>query len=524
MEVDHIVVGAGAAGCVAARRLAEAGHTTLLLEAGGAARDPRLRVPKAFVSTLQRERLTWRFTTAHRDATGAPETWVRGRVVGGSTAINGMLHLRGDPSDWDELAAIAGDERWGWTAMQGVFAALEDRRGPRSPRSERGPLPITFPAPADPVCRALLAAAARRGVAPVPDVDGATGDRVGPPPSTVRRGRRVSAADAFLRGAPRRLRLVTGVTAERLLLTGDRVVGVQVRTRQGVVEHRARGEVLVCTGTVASPLLLERSGIGHPDVLRAAGLRVRVPSPRVGAGLREHRCVRVEVALRAGLGHQPGLSSRPRRALAILRYLLTRRGIVATGPYDLVALTGSGPASGRPDLLLLATPLVTDASGLAVGPHPGLTVVAYALRPTSEGSVHVTGPGLEDPPAVVPAVLTTTADRRATHAALEVVRGWLAEPPVAAMLGGELRPGRSVGSEQEVVDYARSTGAGVYHAVGTCAMGTDPGSVVDGQLRVRGVRGLRVADASVLPTMVAGATAGPTTAVGWRAADLVAGG
>ncbi|WP_127125492.1 GMC family oxidoreductase [Georgenia sp. SYP-B2076] len=506
ITADYIVVGAGAAGCALAQRLSEDGTRTVLLLEAGRSGHPLLAVPKAFIVTMRSPRLTYRYVTEPL-ANGQAQSWIRGRALGGSTAINGSMYLRGEREHYDELAAELG-HRWAWPAWARAFHAVERR------------LPVSPTPMEDGVATAVLRAFATAGMPSVADLNGSSGQRSGATPTTIRRGRRVTAT-AFLSHARRRatLRVVTGSPAVRVHLEGKRAAGVVVADDGRAVLHRARREVVVCGGALETPLLLERSGIGDPAVLRRAGIEPLVESPAVGEGLVEQRSVIVKARLRPGTGTGPLLDSRTKVAAQAVRYLLTRGGPIATGPYEVAALAAS---TGQvPDLQLLATMLATDDSGLRVGDHAGMMLQGYPLRPSTAGSIHVSGPLPGDPPRIDAASLATADDRRLTGAVLERMREVLASPPLADLVLGEEVPGPWVRSREDAVRHALDAGAGIFHAVGSCAVGRSAESVVDTRLRVRGVRALRVADTSVFPTQPSGGTAAPTMALGHMAAEMV---
>ncbi|MDD9205919.1 GMC family oxidoreductase N-terminal domain-containing protein, partial [Georgenia sp. 10Sc9-8] len=394
MEVDYVVVGAGAAGCVLAHRLsADPAVTVLLLERGGPARHPLLHIPKGFYRIMQDPRYAYHYAARPPVPGGQAETWLRGKVRGGSTSINGMMYARGDAADYDALAA-AGNPGWSWAEMLPVFRAMEDHHLGASPqRGSGGPLPVSITPAEGPVLTAMVEAAAARGVPHVPDVNAVDGERIGGTPVTIRAGRRVSAARAFLGPVLGRGNLIVADRTEAgyLLWDGDRVTGVRARTGRAVRDVRARRAVILAAGAVETPALLERSGIGRPDVLTRAGVRTRVESPNVGERVVEQRAVTVKARLRDGLGHNPHLDSTAKKLWAGLGYLLTRRGPVATGAYELAAHLRTTPAADRPDAQLLLTPLLTDDTGLALADHPGLMLQAYPVRPTTTSSIHLGG-------------------------------------------------------------------------------------------------------------------------------------
>lgn len=551
MEVEHIVVGAGAAGCALATRLSQVTDgPVLLLEAGDAAHDPRLHVPLAFARALRRPRLTWSYPVTVADdaetAGGADdEAWVRGRGLGGSTAVNGHLHLRPSAHDRDALAAAVDDLWWSADAQSAGLDAVE---APTRPDWRPGTgLPVHRPDVAGPVVDAVLAAAAADGVRVPADATGGpgsgapgpgehlraygaehlrehAGEHLGVAPVTIHRGRRTTAARAFLPAAGTGLQVRTGVEVDRLLFDGDRVVGVRTvattgRDRGEVVDHHARGEVVLCAGAIATPLLLQRSGIGPEAVLRAAGVPVRVVAERVGRGLVEPRASTVTVRLRDGLGRTPALATTPRRAAALARYALTRDGPLARAPFELAGSLAIG--DDGPDAHLLVGTLCPDGSGLHPADHAGLIVQGYPARPTSPASVAITGADLGAAPRITAAHLATATDRRIAVGLVHRIRDWLATPPLRSLVARELLPGPEVTTDRQLAADVRRRGAGIYHAVGSCAAGTDPSSVVDPQLRVRGVTGLRVVDASVFPVTPAPGTAAVTAALAWRATELL---
>lgn len=537
LQADYVIVGAGAAGCVLAARLsANPATTVLLLEAGGRSRHPLTSVPKGFYRTMTHPVHAYRYATARRDGSG--EWWLRGRGLGGSTAINGMIYIRGWAPDYDALVA-AGNPGWGWTAMLPAFRSMEDHALGASPlRGVDGPLHVSVSSSRDPVVAAMLGAATAAGLTPVADVNASDDDRIGPPPSTIRRGARVSAASAFLEPARHRpnLHVLVEARVNSVLLDGGMAAGaMRAAGVVGVVGPgaargcgeplvaRARREVILAAGAVKTPLLLERSGIGDPARLTRAGIDPAVTSPNVGERLVEHRAVTVHARLHPGLGLNERLGTISGQLLAGSAYLLTRRGPIATGPYDLLGQLRSAPEEVRPDIQIMLTPMSIDltADRLRLARHAGLMISGYQLRPTTRGAVHASGPGLTDPPVIDAHYLDTDVDRRVTGRILGRVRALLAEQPLAELVVAEESPGPDVAEPEQAVEFALATGTGVYHAIGSCAMGPSDDDVVDARLRVRGVHDLRVVDASVFPAMPSGNTAAPTMALAWRAADLI---
>ncbi|MGJ9421419.1 GMC family oxidoreductase [Aeromicrobium sp. CF3.5] len=520
---DVVIVGAGAAGCVLASRLSEDPTTSVLLvEDGGPSRHPMLSVPRAFYYSLRSQRFTRRFQTS--PASGVPpEWWTRGRGLGGSTTVNGLMYTRGAAADYDALKA-QGLDGWGWSQVLAAYRAIEDHElGASSTRGAGGPLAVSVPRSDDGVTNAVLVGAERWGLRRVEDFNDSDGDRVAFTPATIARGRRVSAATAFLRPALERPNLTVAIRArvERVLIEGDVAVGVQVRRGDDVEEVRARREVIVAAGAIESPLLLERSGIGSREVLTDAGIDTIVDSPRVGEGLIEHRGVSMQVRFRDRLGVTERFNSRLGRAVEGVRYLATRQGPIATSGYDVVSALRSSPGLERPDVQGVWIPMAIDETSEQMGPAPysGLLFTGYALRPTSAGSVHVASSDPAAPPKLEPHYLEHPAECAATGAILDHARSVLAGSDLADLIDHEVFPGPEVASSADVVAHARLAGGGIYHAVGSCAMGAGADSVVDVDLRVRGVSGLRVVDASVLPFHVSGNTAAPVMAMAWLAAD-----
>jgi choline dehydrogenase-like flavoprotein len=527
MEFDYVVVGAGAAGSVVAGRLAaESTASVLLVEYGGTDRNPLLHVPKGFYYTLRGTRYLYRYATAPAAPGGRAETWLRGRVLGGSAAVNGMMWATGAPADWDALEQ-RGNPGWGWSAIQPAYQALEDRLGVSVTESD------------EPVTGAILQSAMAHGWEHVADFNAHDGERIAYTPSTIRDGRRATSYRAFVRPERARPRSQRNLTvfprtrAECLLFDGPagiRVTGVRVR--HGAGKHggttrdiTARREVIVCAGTVETVLLLERSGIGHPDILAPLGIAARAASPHVGERVSEQRAVVLQVRLTDDIGPGRRVASLGGKASEALRYLRGGQGTLATAGYDLVCQFKSSPGLARPDVHGLFTPMAIDpaSSELKLARHSGVLFVGYAIRPGTFGSVHASGASPHDPPVITARYLQDAADRAATGAVLGVARAVLGEGPIAGLVGGEDFPGPTVATPHDVIGYALATGTGIYHAVGSAAMGPGDDDVVDATLRVRGVRGLRVADASVLPVQVSGGMAAPAMAIGWRAADLVLG-
>ncbi|SDS43579.1 GMC family oxidoreductase [Actinopolymorpha singaporensis] len=529
---DYVIVGAGSAGCVLANRLsADPGVRVLLVEAGGPDRHPLFRVPKGFGKLMDDPRKAWHYQTRPFGPRARPEVWPRGKVLGGSSSINGLVYNRGGRDDWDDLVRL-GNPGWGWDTILPIFRGFEDNIfGSSASRGAGGPLGISPPRTPDPLSVEMVETGRSVGLTPVRDVNDAEeseGERIGHTMATIRDGRRVSAATAFLRPVRHRPNLTvrTGTTVTGLVFGGDKVVGVRARDASGAtVEFPAAREVVLSLGSLGTPKLLQQSGIGPAEVLRAAGVDVRLDRELVGARMREHRCLPLKFRLRENLGTNRMLSSPARQGLTALRYLVRRDGPLATPAYDVLAFMKSRPELDRPDAQVLMGPwsVATYQAGEAVTVErePGLSAVAEILRPTAEGIVRITSADPDAPLDVEPNYLGSEHDRRIAVDVLARMREFFAHEPIAARLATETFPGPGVRTDEDVIDTMLDSGYCGYHAIGTCAMGPADTDVVDSRLRVRGVDNLRVMDASVLPAMVSGNLNGPVMAMAWHAADLI---
>ena len=524
---DYVIVGAGAAGCVLAHRLSEDPAVTVaLLEAGPPDVHPFIHMPKGLAKVMADPRHLWVYGSAPEAATnGSAETWVRGRVLGGSTSVNGMMYVRGQPADFEALAEVGG-AHWGWDRIGAAYAALEAHElGAAETRGANGPLKVTLPEHRDALTDAMVAAGAALGWPVKDDVNAPDDDEgVGYAPRTIHKGRRQSAAAAFLHPIRHRANLTirTSVVVDRVTFEGRRARGVQVLQDGRPGEIAARREVILAGGAMASPGILERSGVGDPARLAELGIPVVHASPSVGENLSEHRGLILQWKLK-GPGSQNREFSGWRLLRSTLRYYLMKDGPMAAAAYEIGAWFKSRPGANRPDAQFLIAPFSFDfASGrMQLERFPGINAVTYPLRPTSRGSLHITSTDPEAPPRLEPNYRDTDEDRAVMVAAVRAMRRYADQAPLKDFIAAETMPGPAFESDAEILDAYDRFGTCGYHAVGTCRLGADEDSVVDPRLRVRGVEGLRVMDTSVMPFILSGNTAGPTMAMAWVAADLI---
>jgi choline dehydrogenase len=526
-EFDFIIVGAGSAGCVLAERLsANSRYRVLIIEAGPSDRHFLIDMPKGVAKLLADPARAWFYQTEPDTNTGVPaEVWIRGKTVGGSSSINGMVYNRGRPADYDGLERL-GCAGWNWNSVLPYFRAIESHISGGTPwRGGNGPLHVSLPK-TRPLQEAFIEAGVANGLHRVPDLnDQSDAGVVGYFARTVHRGRRWSASRAFLENALSRpnLTLLTDTTVTRLSMLGNRAVGVHC-TGRFTGEIRARLEVIVAAGGIASPQLLMLSGIGPAGHLREVGVPVVHNSPGVGSHLIEHRVFSMQYRLSRQVSDNRGY-----RGLRLLwnlfQYKFLRRGIMADGAYDAGAFVHIRSDESRPDGQILMAPYSFDSSSteMSMEKTPGLSCIAFILRPRSLGRLALRSSEPTAPPLIQPNYLSDAYDREVAIGLTRSIRRIVSTNPLAAWVAEETQPGKTIETDEEILDAWYRRGVSGFHAVGTCRMGRadDPTAVVDPHLRVIGVEGLRVMDCSILPVMISGNTNGPIMALAARAGDLI---
>ncbi|MBP6482812.1 MAG: GMC family oxidoreductase N-terminal domain-containing protein [Pseudomonadales bacterium] len=522
---DYIIIGAGSAGCALASRLSrEASRHVLLLEAGGPDRHPMIHVPLGFAFLMKDRSVNWCYQTEPEPELDYRKiAWPRGKVVGGTSAINGMVYIRGQREDYEAWAA-AGNPGWSYEEMLPWFLASEhNTRGADALHGSGGGLWVDEVGPPLECTDLFIQAGVSIGLPFNTDFNGPSQEGIGRYQVNVRNGVRQTAATSFLKPALKRanLELATHALAEKLLFDGERVTGVQYRRKDKVLRVAARRSVILCGGSINSPQLLELSGIGNPAVLEPLGITTRHALPGVGENLQDHLTINVQQGLRnvRTFAEETTPLGLLRNAL---RWGIRREGLLIHPACQAGAFLRTSPAVERPDAQIHFTPAAgrLDARGNLVT-VPGTTATVCNLRPSSRGSVHVRTPFPDYPPAIRANYMSTEADRRVMIDAVRRVREIFASSVFDGYREAEIRPGLNCSSDEQILAFIRREAESVYHPVGTCAMGAGENAVVDHRLRVHGLEGLRIADASVIPDIISGNTNALCVAIGLKAAGML---
>ncbi len=529
---DYVIVGGGSAASVLANRLSGTGATVCVLEAGPVDRNPFIRMPAGFVKTLHNSAITWRFETEGTEWTaGRRIPTTQGRTLGGSGSVNGMVFVRGQAADYDGWAT-RGNRGWSYADLLPYFKSIERRVGAADEhfRGRNGELPVTDLRWEHPLCQAFIAGAAGVGFRRNPDYNAASADGVGYYQRVIESERRVSAARAFLYPAMKgqSLSVRTNALATSILFDGLRATGVRYVLGNGHNAPRevvALREVIVCAGTVNTPKLLQLSGLGPAKLLQGFGIPVVHELPGVGENLSDHYSPRIVVRAK-NTGTINTLVRGHRLLQEGAKWLLHRPSVLGLSAALVYAFGKSDSKLPTPDCTVIFTPASYRAGRLgSLDTFPGMTCGAWQMRPQSTGYVRIQSVDAAVSPLIQPNYLAAEKDRQVLLAAIRLARRILATPQLAPYYEDEVLPGPNLASDSELLDFARQYGSSCYHLVGTCRMGPagDATAVVDDQLRVRGIEGLRIADASIMPTVTSGNTYAPTLMIGAKAADLILG-
>ena len=527
---DYLVIGAGSAGCVIANRLAlEGGASVCVLEAGPRDTHPFIHIPAGFMKTVVDPSVNWLYETEPSEGTaGRRIPQPRGKTLGGSGSINGHVYNRGQRRDFDTWAQL-GNRGWSYQDVLPYFKRSEGRIGPGDDRfrGRDGPFKVTDLDWTHPLVDAFIEGAVSLGIPCNPDYNGETQEGVGLAQRSIFRGRRMSPARAFLRPAMknRRLNVRTGTLVERILFEGRRAVGVRCLRGAQSEEIRAAREVILCAGVFNSPQILHRSGVGPPELLSSLGAPVVHPLPGVGENLRDHCYVQV-VARAKAVATLNERSRGLRLAKEILHYAIKRRGVLSLQPTLVYVSWHSDETERNTDLQVTFTPgSYGEVFESGLDREPGMSCTVFAQRTESVGYVRARSLDPRESPIIQPNYLAAEIDRRATLAGIRLARRILATPAMAPYHAGETLPGAAATTDDELLAYSRENCSTCYHPMGSCRMGpeTDPTAVVDAELRVHRLEGLRIADASIMPTMPSANLNASALMIGEKASDMILG-
>lgn len=521
---DYIVVGAGSAGAAVASRLTENGrYQVLLLEAGGKT-HPLAQVPISFVHFINRPGVNWLYESKPEASTGGRAIPVpRGRMLGGSSSINGMVWVRGQSHDYDHWAQL-GNRGWSYQDVLPIFKQLEDYgRGDDEFRGRSGPIKVSdIDHERSRLYESMIEAARRFGVKPNADYNGATQDGIAMTQASIHNGRRMSTAECYIKPAKSRsnFEIITDAMAEQLTFDGKRCTGVRFNVKGDVREAQATREVIVSAGAIASPQLLEVSGVGQAGRLQDLGIEIVHDLKGVGENLRDHWAPRMKWYLGR---HGVTFNERARGINGLmqgLRYFARRTGFLSLPASPLRAFVRSRDGLQSPDGYIMVQPFLVTPD-LKLAKEPGMSIIAHQLRPDSKGSVHAASRDARVHPDIQYNFLAEQSDKDVAVAVMRIARGMVEAPEMEWLGPREFAPGKDARSDDELIDYITRTAETTYHPVGTCKMGHDPMAVVDDQLRVHGIEGLRVADASIMPTLTSGNTNAPSIMIGEKAAAMI---
>jgi choline dehydrogenase len=522
---DYIIVGAGSAGCVLANRLTASGkHRVLLLEAGPKDRSIWLHIPLGYGKLFNDRRHNWCYATEPQtECYGRNVIAPRGKVLGGTSSINGLVYIRGQADDFNNWRQL-GNAGWAFDDVLPYFRKAEDNeRGADALHGVGGPLAVSNARDRHPLADAYIEAAQQCGYPRNDDFNGPTQDGAGYYQTTTRNGRRCSTAVGYLKPARRRanLAVISNALASRLLFEGRRAVGVEYFSGDQLRSARSNAEVIIASGVFNSPQLLQLSGVGPAALLNSLGISVIADMPGVGDGLADHYSSRIVYRCKEALTLNDVVYSWSGKIAAGLRYGFTRRGYLALSAIASGCFLRAHPSSATPDVQCSIALYSGDVAAGVLHRFSGVTGVCTLLRPESRGYVRIKSADPHDAPAINPNYLATTKDRETIVAGVKAMRRIFQAPAMARYIAEEFEPGPQCGSDDDLLDFIRRCGSTTYHPISTCRMGNDETAVVDQRLRVRGLAGLRVVDASIMPGMISGNTNAPTIMIGEKGAAMI---